>query len=73
MIITLPKEFDCSLEKSEIEIIKKCGAVLVEIRDKIDACECEYAHTSWGEDIGSGELDDIIKRLVDIIHIDKIY
>ena len=73
MIITLPKEFDCSLEKSEIEIIEKCGALLEEIRDKIDACECEYAHTSWGEDIESGELNDIIKRLVDIIHIDKIY
>ena len=73
MIITLPKEFDCSLEKSEIEIIEKCAIVLGEIRDKIDACECEYAHTSWGEDIGSGEFDDITKRLVDIIHIDKIY
>lgn len=73
MIVTLPKEFNCSLEKNEIAIIEKCAKVLEEIRDKIDACECEYVHTSWGEDIGSGEFNDIIKRLADIIHIDKMY
>lgn len=73
MIIALPKEFECSLEKNEIEIIQNCGELLEQIRDKLDACEYEYFHTSWGEEISSGELDDIIKRLADIIHIDKMY
>ena len=73
MIITLPKEINCSLEEYEIKIIESCCGVLEEIRNKIEACEWEYAHTSWGDEIGSSEFDDIIKRLVDIIHIDKIY
>lgn len=73
MIITLPKEFNCSLEKNEIEIITNCAGLLEQMRDKVESCECEYFHTPWGEDICSGELDDIIKRLVEIMHIDKMY
>lgn len=73
MMITLPCEFDCSLETKEIETIKNCTKLLHEMVNQIDACECEFFHTSWGEDIGSGEIEDMIKRLTEFIYIDKMF
>lgn len=73
MMITLPTEFDCSLETKEIETIKNCTQLLHEMANKLDTCECEYFRSSWGEDISSGEIEDIIKRLTEFIYIDKMF
>ena len=73
MIITTPKEMNCSLEKYEIETLEKCGRLLTTLANELDTCGYELFHTERDEDIGSGELYDIAYRLADIIHINKMY
>lgn len=73
MIITTPKEMNCSLERYEVETLENCRRLLTTLAKKLDVCDYEFFHTEWGEDIGSDELYDITCRLKDIIHISAMY
>ena len=72
MFIEQPKEFMCSLTEEEKEILRKCDALIRDLRNILESHECEY-FKSQGEEIGDGHLSDLKDMITNLYYIEKMY
>lgn len=72
MLIEQPIEFKCSLSKEEKEILQKCDALIHDLRNVLEAHDCEYFE-SQGEEIGDGHLSDLENMIASLYYIKKMY